>query len=594
MNTLTKVALCSLCGIGIGLLIAGNHSETAEVKQASASAGDDKGNAQSAYDDAPAEVSKETAQPPVETPAPVVKVPMNPDTRPRAEEYQRDLQKYGTRQGLIEVGYQLAEKEQRTMARKMLDQRQREVEKTAALYDQLKKGNESLQISLTNTSSQARQITLWDSSSPLTPLLPGDGEGVVQNAVTGVHPQGIIFNPFNNNVYVANQLSNTVAVLDAQGTVVATVVLSPNTLPGANSPVALAAHAVSGKVYVAGSVANTISVIDADFRVSNVIDTGSRPVAVVYNPVNERIYVANLRSNDVTVIDASTEQVVATLPAQHQPRGIAVNPENGDIYIVNSGSNTIKVYSAAHVELAVIPTGENPVSAFWHPVNRKIYAAIEHGDEVMIIDPASYSVYRSIATGEGPYGMAYHPVKQTLYIGNRGDGTITALSLDDTVQSTFAFPGINIGLIVNPVSLALVFTNTSFGRLGTQGGADPIVTDMVALQNAAAHFRFNPSMISHMKMVLPGSLGINQLRVAYRTITGKTRERSISLSSYESPQHFQRVYEVSAMKGVVLDARARWRFLLLANQTVTFLIYYQSFEKEKLVPGMGRSVPAHQ
>ena len=42
------------------------------------------------------------------------------------------------------------------------------------------------------------------------------GDSVISTISVGVFPQALIFNPYNNNIYVANRDSGTVSVIDTQ------------------------------------------------------------------------------------------------------------------------------------------------------------------------------------------------------------------------------------------------------------------------------------------------------------------------------------------------------------------------------------------
>jgi YVTN family beta-propeller protein len=53
------------------------------------------------------------------------------------------------------------------------------------------------------------------------------GDSVVSSIPVGVFPQALIFNPSNNNIYVANRDSETVSVIDStNNTVIKNVTVS--------------------------------------------------------------------------------------------------------------------------------------------------------------------------------------------------------------------------------------------------------------------------------------------------------------------------------------------------------------------------------
>src|ERR1044072_5619186 len=84
------------------------------------------------------------------------------------------------------------------------------------------------------------------------------GDSVISTISVEKFPQAIVFNPSNNNIYVANRDSGTVSIIE--------------------------------------STNNTV--------IDNV-DVGMSPQAIVFNPANEDIYVANTISNSISIIDSN-------------------------------------------------------------------------------------------------------------------------------------------------------------------------------------------------------------------------------------------------------------------------------------------------
>ena len=125
-----------------------------------------------------------------------------------------------------------------------------------------------------------------------------------------------MFNPSNNNIYVANLNSNTVSVID---TTTNTVI---DTIDVGVSPDAMDLNPSSGNLYTADYNSNTVSVIDT--TTNTVIDTipvGNNPDAIEFNPSNNNMYVANHRSNTITVIGADTSTEPPP-PAEEKPKTI--------------------------------------------------------------------------------------------------------------------------------------------------------------------------------------------------------------------------------------------------------------------------------
>src|SRR5713226_9566020 len=77
------------------------------------------------------------------------------------------------------------------------------------------------------------------------------------------------------------------------------------TIGAGTNPFAAAVNPVTNKIYVANQGSNNVTVIDAATNATTTVTDVSaiKPVAVAVNPVTNKIYVANEDSNNVTVID---------------------------------------------------------------------------------------------------------------------------------------------------------------------------------------------------------------------------------------------------------------------------------------------------
>ena len=121
----------------------------------------------------------------------------------------------------------------------------------------------------------------------------------------GVFPVDIKINQYTNKIYVANQESDSVTVIDSD---------SGNTksIRVGAQPSSIAIDLKLHKIYVTNNGANTVSVIDGynDSRIKD-IPVGEVPTAIAgAKPslnVTNKIYVANLMSHSVSVINDNTD-----------------------------------------------------------------------------------------------------------------------------------------------------------------------------------------------------------------------------------------------------------------------------------------------
>lgn len=467
-----------------------------------------------------------------------------------------------------------------------------------AWYDWLRKEFKVTQVRIHNSSTEQKTISLWGANQEKgisTPTASDVEDHVLTETITiggGVHPQGILTNPANGLSYVANQLSNNVSILNAQGQVIHLVALEPSNFPGYNSPVALAVNTDSsssnyGKVYVVGSVANTVSVIDLSHQLTATIAVGSRPLAIAFNAINQNLYVANFAENKVSVIDTVSETLSTTFEVGQGPIAIGINTINGEMYVVNSSDNSLRVYDLNHTLRSTINgLGSQPIAIAYHPLNKEMYVVAMDSNEIFAIDTLSYTVVASIAVGNGPKSIVYNTNNQFLYIGNKTDNTYTIIAADKQIRATLSLGTVNNSFAINQASNILFSTNTSAGTIGIIAYASQsssISIDEDYLQKNQ-DFQYNPALLKHVKFVLSGSEQFKLLKLQERSINGSLKESPISFSSYQSPQSYLNVSEVYQMEGRIIDGTTTWIFNIAPLQTITILLYYRQFKMYQLLP----------
>ena len=85
-------------------------------------------------------------------------------------------------------------------------------------------------------------------------------------------------------------------------------------LPVGSYPIGIGVNSVTNKLYVANQFSNSISVIDGSTDIiENTIQVDNFPYDLEVNPFNNRIYVTNRESNTVSVIDGSTNQRLSNI-----------------------------------------------------------------------------------------------------------------------------------------------------------------------------------------------------------------------------------------------------------------------------------------
>lgn len=526
------------------------------------------------------------------------------------QSYEADLKRYGTQPGIIRVSndnckakkklpvfptdFSRAAYEHVMQKWKVRDTSTWSANPFSDIYRDFPK----VQINVRNTSTDEKEVILWSASREITPN-PPKPEEVQHHSITnqvnvpaGVHPQGMAVNPANHYLYIANQLSGSVTVLNHLNQVVTIIQLEP-AFVGFTSPVAIAINTNPGSstygfAYVACSVSNAIAVIDLALQVNTVVSTGVRPVAIAFNPVNTCVYTTNLVSDTVTLIDAETfmELPNSPLPAGNDPIGLGVNPSNGEVYIANSLSDTVTVYDYLHTHIATIAgIGQYPVSVTFNPANNSMYAISEQSDMVYQLHPVTHTITTTLATGQRPYNSFFDSANNYLYIQNRGDNTFTIIRPDNSKVDGLSFGPQNIGGVFNSFTGSIYVSNTatnSINVIGYANAANVLVfsPDYAELRE---ELKNSPAIVQHTKFVVTGPERLNTFRLTKFTPTGQQSSKPLSLELYASPQASLNVAEVTELAGTIIDGKMNWQFRLPGLHSVTILIWFRQLDVRDLI-----------
>ncbi|HEY6805676.1 MAG TPA: hypothetical protein VI306_19005 [Pyrinomonadaceae bacterium] len=185
-----------------------------------------------------------------------------------------------------------------------------------------------------------------------------------------VYPTGIALSPDDNSLFVANNLGDTLGIVDdlrgerrltrvdlrhMDHDVYPYGVVVKSDAPSSGNTFRARGHAI--KAYV--SCWNDASVAVVDLKAANKVSyvaVGQHPTKLLMSPDETRLFVANSNDDTVSVIDTSTDKEIErinvrlseSVPIGNSPEGLALN--GSDLYVANSHSNSIAVVQLASIE----------------------------------------------------------------------------------------------------------------------------------------------------------------------------------------------------------------------------------------------------
>jgi DNA-binding beta-propeller fold protein YncE len=242
-------------------------------------------------------------------------------------------------------------------------------------------------------------------------------------------PAGIAISPDGKRLFVAENLADTLAVVNLDGKRVAqrlrtdaypyAVVLSP-----------------AGEVYVAAWGGNTVSVFapaeGGALKDRGRITVGRHPSALLLNHGGSRLFVASASTNSIAVVDTRTERVLTHLldpppggPNQGStPNGLALSRDGLRLYVAEADNNAVAVFRLSAQTSGVARGGRSNrligrIPVEWYPTS-----LLTLGDSLLVLNSKGKG---SQPNPQFPQPEAKLPDDSRDYTLGQLNGTITTL-----------------------------------------------------------------------------------------------------------------------------------------------------------------------
>jgi YVTN family beta-propeller protein len=296
-------------------------------------------------------------------------------------------------------------------------------------------------------------------------------EEVIGTVPVGAGPFGVSVNPQTRRVYVANQGSATVSVIDENTHLVI------STVPVGGGPTAVAVDASRNRIYVTSRFSDSVFVLDGTSdTVIATVPVGRDPRGIALDVPGNRIFVTNSRTGTVSVINGATLQVMATHPDGRFPFEVEYHAPTDRLYISNFGGNTVTVMNASNgASVATVTVGLNPGAVAIDVPRNRVYVPGFASGSVWVIDIATHAVLAVVSAGIEPlYGVAIDSPRGLAYVTNFGGDNVAVLDLGaNALLRTFPVGD-------GPLGAAL---DTALGRLHVANASQGTVSVIRTQQN---------------------------------------------------------------------------------------------------------------
>jgi YVTN family beta-propeller protein len=204
-----------------------------------------------------------------------------------------------------------------------------------------------------------------------------------------------------SRIYVANESSNTVSVLDAGNY---KLVSEVDTL--GHSPHDLSLSRDGERLYVSNLASGGVSVINArSLETIARLYTGKRCHVVTLSNDGNQLWVANITDGIVSIVETKGYRILGTIPIP-QAMGIAFSQDGRFVYISSMNKTVSVVEVASHQIIQTIPVGSNPHFLVVGP-GGYIWGTNTGQNDVFVIDPSENKIIGTLEVGPAPQQITF-------------------------------------------------------------------------------------------------------------------------------------------------------------------------------------------
>jgi YVTN family beta-propeller protein len=298
---------------------------------------------------------------------------------------------------------------------------------------------------------------------------------VRHQATVGTYPSGVVFDPTNGLLYVSNEGSDNVSVVNA------TTFQLVRTIPTGHEARWGSLDPLNGRLFVANDFSSTVSVIDT--YNNSLLTTFQTPgysyaVGVQFDPTSGMVYVLENNNDDLLGVNPDTYAISSVIPILANPGGqqYAINATSDLIYFPARGYSEVQVLDPQNGStVAQFPTLSpfGPTTTFLDPVNGLLYVMLgglldSPGNTTVVLNPATGSIVSSIQVGGWPNDYAYDAGRHLLYVDCEATDDVSVIdTTSNRVVNSISFqigalPG---AIAVNPSNGEIFVTELGTGML---------------------------------------------------------------------------------------------------------------------------------
>lgn len=301
------------------------------------------------------------------------------------------------------------------------------------------------------------------------------GAGAVQTVINTSGPSGgptatAYAAPFGEVLAVNGAISaigTLSAINDTTNTVTSTTALG-------NAPDSIVYDTRRGEVFVANEFSDNVSVVNLSHPRTVVasITVGQAPFGIAYDPSKNEVFVCNANQATVSVISDLNNSLAATINTGIACGAAVYDPGTGEIWFGSATGYLFAVNDSTNAVVAYVSvSGLDVTSIAYVPASNAIYAGMRYltnySSYVVAVSDRTNLLIGTIPVGGGaPFGAAYVASLHQLYVDEYYSQNITVIStLTRTTVGDLRIGAAPTALVADPAK-GEIFVGNDLGPFG--------------------------------------------------------------------------------------------------------------------------------
>lgn len=174
------------------------------------------------------------------------------------------------------------------------------------------------------------------------------------------------------------------------------------------SPHGIALAQDGSRLYVSNEGSNTVSVVDPNaMRIVTTVAVGWRPNQIALTPDGHSLWVTNNADHSVSVVDTASNRVARTIEVGPNPHIVAMSPSRGQALVTSEGDGAVDVFDLETFERVrrIIVYGFPRVLSV-APSGDRAFLTLRWLNGALVLDLGDGSVSDRVSVGERPFAEA--------------------------------------------------------------------------------------------------------------------------------------------------------------------------------------------